>query len=513
MKISTIEIPDGGNLTTNGSTETTETTPLEGYGTAGVISSPPGTLSFVVNFHGPKRSVRSLELVELLDSVHHAPHAVTIGVPGLDGYYVADSQTRSIRLSQGTSDRDDDEEVDLTLLEAGTRATHLRAIETTPADADNDFGDGSDQTAYIGVDARASRVRWFDAETQATETPTLVETRAAERGDVDIYDAASSSFAEPILVYDLPYADEGDVDLRVWDTQNGSSDEWQQVFSPVHHHTSESIVDTGLLRLRFDDSTASLIAETWADVTATWEPRSLGPLHNPLDDLTNITTGTNASATTVSSPSQDGTAVQATTDAATTQGNRTVTWTPSSAIDLSASGDIAFWIEADTTAGTHALTLTDSAAATETVSYKSQLSANTFDRVELASSNWSTVDLTAITDATWDFAGDGTGISKTITIDRLAGPSDWQLADADVTRIGLGRVAFQFDFQNAADGSTYALDGRLARGMDAVQWTVPTGESALPPSGLKDYLDPIATESVQTPSEEAGLRERAEVRQ
>lgn len=137
------------------------------------------------------------------------------------------------------------------------------------------------------------------------------------------------------------------------------------------------------------------------------------------DSTTDWGSGTNASVSTVSNPSEDGTAIQGTTDDPATQGNRYVSFTPGTNDDLSANTHLRFWYYTDETAGTHSLTVTDGGGTSETVSFSSQLTANEGVLVELDLSNYTTANLANVDTYTWNFDGDGTGIDKKIYVDSV----------------------------------------------------------------------------------------------
>lgn len=113
-----------------------------------------------------------------------------------------------------------------------------------------------------------------------------------------------------------------------------------------------------------------------------------------------------------------------------------------------------------------------------------------------------------ITAETWD---DGAGAWSSVSL----GTSDWELFDVDLTRIGTARIDAQLTFRDPTASPTtyYHLDARLSRGADAVLFTTPSRSTqGATPSGLVTLLDPIASESIETPAVEAGLVRRKEVR-
>lgn len=177
----------------------------------------------------------------------------------------------------------------------GTRKTHWRAVKTDPVDVDNEFG--NDTTAYVGVDSRATKIRWFNEESEATEAATLVATRNAEYGDVEIYDADASSFSKPTLIFDIDYEVEGQVDPSMWDTRGNASKTqtesvsgetvlaWQRAYDDGHFFEGDAVIENGLVRLTFDEASNSLTAEEWNDGTSSWDAVSLGASDWQLYDL------------------------------------------------------------------------------------------------------------------------------------------------------------------------------------------------------------------------------------
>jgi hypothetical protein len=178
------------------------------------------------------------------------------------------------------------------LTKEGTRESKRRRVTTNPYQLENDFG--NQQTAYVGVPAAATDVVWYDAETEATEPVSVVETRTAEHGSVDVVDAQASSFSEPALVFDLPYQQEGKVDVVVWDDHGRAKldsegiNAWQWVFASGHEFAGNPVVDNGLVRVHLD--TNGLVVEEWDASTDSWTAVSLGASDWTLEgwDITEI---------------------------------------------------------------------------------------------------------------------------------------------------------------------------------------------------------------------------------
>lgn len=248
-------------------------------GVVEAIATEPGEQRLTLEYRGKYAEKLSSELDELANAsaIGELPYfARTTSTPA-DGYYSVTSS------SSGRSDPRADQLTTFegTLSRIGTRASHRRAIETTLSQEDHPFG--NDQTAHVGVPATASQVQWYDADTRTTSDPTLVATRNAELGDVEIYDAQAPTIDDPTLIYAIDYSDEGPTDIRVWDERGVGSKldaggvlQWQKVFIASHDFAGEAIVDNGLVRLRFDESTPALTVERWDDAASSWSSQALG---------------------------------------------------------------------------------------------------------------------------------------------------------------------------------------------------------------------------------------------
>lgn len=429
-----------------------------------------------------------------------------------DGYYALEN------LQRRPGDLRDPEEGyaewTATLSKIGTRRTHWRSIRSTVSALTNPWS--THQTARMAVPSTASKVRWLDpGPGVGTEPATVQATLAGEHASVDVYHASEPAFSNPTLIYEMPYEDEGKADPTVWDDRGTTKTDadgvvqWRRVFSTDHEYEGTPVIDNGLLRLTLDES-AGLSFDVWDDAAASWEHRSLGPMHNVMDSLTNITTGSNSTAATAASPSVDGTSIRGTTDSTATQGNRHIEWTPPSAIDLSHPGDIKFWYKPNTTAGANALELVDSAGATESVDFSGQSDPANLTLIRIPPSDFVTVDLTAVANIRWVYDGDGTGIDRTIYVDRFAGASPWSLLDRDVTRAGDDRCEGQLVFDDGT--SHYNIDLSVQRGIGDVVFSRPGNASSPVPQGLVDRLAPAAYESSDDAMQERDLTHRSEAR-
>lgn len=229
------------------------------------------------------------ELRELFDAAGYGtvPFHGTDGRTDEDGYYALQSATVGPLDPRG----DAFQGFQGALTKQGTRRSHWRAVETAPVQPEGGTDFGNDTTGHVGVPAAAGKVRWFDPVTGTRSSATVLETRTGEFGDVDVYDAMAPSFDDPVLLYDLPYAEEGKVDCRVWDDHGRSKLDddgvvaWQRAFRADHEYHGVPVVENGLLRLRFDESGDGLSAWAWDDEAGSWSSVSLGSSDWELFDL------------------------------------------------------------------------------------------------------------------------------------------------------------------------------------------------------------------------------------
>lgn len=164
----------------------------------------------------------------------------------------------------------------LSLTKVGTRNTHYRSIATNPVQVDNEFG--NDLTALLGVDADASKVRWFDPETGARTSASPIDTRAAEFADIDVFDATAADIDtdRPTLLYELAYDRAGRADSTVWDSRDVEKvdddgvTQWHHVFDPAHEFGGDPVLDNGLLRLAFNEGEGTTTAEQWDATNEAW---------------------------------------------------------------------------------------------------------------------------------------------------------------------------------------------------------------------------------------------------
>jgi len=245
-------------------------------GTVETISTEPGTQRVNGAYVGRYAWKLAAELKQLPALGSAIPVHGTRD-PDAEGYYAVErAQASAVQAAAA----DWLQRYDLSLTREGTRANSRRAVRTRPQTADNPFS--TTTSAELGIPATATEVEWLDEETGQTASPSLVTTRSAELGDLSVYDALDAPYTDPTLVYDVAYADEGDVDPRVWDERDVGSKhdadghlQWQKVFATNHNFAGERVLDNGLFRLRFGSS-AGLSAERWDEGTGSWDTQSLG---------------------------------------------------------------------------------------------------------------------------------------------------------------------------------------------------------------------------------------------
>lgn len=248
------------------------------------ISLDPGEYFIAGEYRGDLADVMAQEIEELFSNDNMGP------VP----YYGADGSRNAVRTefdgyysTENVNPKPVDprargyhHQFDGVIAREGTRKTHWRSVGVVPTQVENDFG--SDQTALVGVPSSASKVRWVDRDNKTTTTSALVQsTVTGEFGDVDFYNARTPSYDRPALIYDLPYVNEAERDAKVWDDRGQADKEdgdgvvrWQRVFAADHDYDGQAVLDSGRLRLYFDEPNNSLSAESYS--SGSWSSTALG---------------------------------------------------------------------------------------------------------------------------------------------------------------------------------------------------------------------------------------------
>jgi len=106
---------------------------------------------------------------------------------------------------------------DVTLSKAGTQETVWRTLRTTRQDASNPFDAGG--VPLLGVDVFATKTKWF-SQSEGVEVADPVDNVETEYGTVELYNPANSTFDDPRLIFELPFAREGRTDVVVWDDRD-----------------------------------------------------------------------------------------------------------------------------------------------------------------------------------------------------------------------------------------------------------------------------------------------------
>lgn len=261
-------------------------TSLSGNGDVTNTGGSPDELPLQGQIKGPLADIASAELRELLSAPDFDAlplYAVDDTSPD-DGYYTVESGT-SGRVRPQAPGAD---EFQAQLVRKGTLASHRRVIATAPAQVVHQWGTATD--APVGVPATASKVLWLDADGTQQSSASPSSTVSAEYGDVDIYRADTAPYQDPKLVYQLPLADEGNVDAALFDTWGNSRTEggafaYQQVFRPDHRRQDVLELNNGLLRLTIDESTNPITFSVEEYASGAWSSLSLGTSNWRLADI------------------------------------------------------------------------------------------------------------------------------------------------------------------------------------------------------------------------------------
>lgn len=235
------------------------------------------------------RGVRDDKLARELDELFDAPGIEYVPVYGIDdqgnrvesdedGYYslesvgttAADPRTDRLPRVRGI------------MRHAGTKKSHWRALTTTQTAPENPWGATS--KAEVAVPDAASRVRWYDG-AASKQNAAPVATRSAQYDSLEVYDITNAPYSDPMLLYDLPYDQEGRADPSLWDTHGQSRTttvdgqavlQWERVFQPAHEFRGEVVFENGLAQLTIDESAQTISYEEWDDANDTWSSVSLG---------------------------------------------------------------------------------------------------------------------------------------------------------------------------------------------------------------------------------------------
>ena len=295
-RLYTLSVPADAQLETGRQVRrrTASVSPLgDGTAVGQSIAPEPGSLRLVGSYRGRLAGVMAREYEELhdADGFGEVPLAADDESTDRDGYYVlqeadtAPAAPQSEGVLHTFSSR---------LELSGTRKSHLRSVEITVDAVANPLG--TTEEAAVGVPAAATDAltRWYDESANTLTDATPTETVATEFGDVNLYDVASApSSTSAALVYDLPYAEQGRTDCRVWDDRDqglaAKTDadgvvQWARVFVTSHEYQGRPVLSNGRLRVLCDeDPTAQpgLQAERWDADAGQWASVALAPEGNP----------------------------------------------------------------------------------------------------------------------------------------------------------------------------------------------------------------------------------------
>lgn len=200
------------------------------------------------------------------------------------GYYEA----TQVNVTPAQEARDDVYQYDVELAKAGTREDSRRAVRTNPQAVAGAFP--SDGTGpLVGIRATATDVLWY-SDADGTEPASPVDTVATEFGSVNRYNPSNATASAPALTYDLPFSDDGPVDVRVLDTKGVSKitqsvtgtdvNRWTHAYHPGYQFSGPAVVDTGRIRLYLDGNPTGsnrddIAAETYDNSTDSWTAAGL----------------------------------------------------------------------------------------------------------------------------------------------------------------------------------------------------------------------------------------------
>lgn len=170
-------------------------------------------------------------------------------------------------------------EYELGLTFRGTAEDSLRRVGTTIETVTSPLATGTPGT--IAIPATALRPRWYTQE-DGPEPATPADTVVAEFGDVDIFEPSSAPYADPSLIYRLPFEDDGPTDTRVFDDFNRTKfvststgdevNQWIHAYHRGYQFTGEPVIDTGRIRVFLEPSADRLTAEEYNATADAWDP-------------------------------------------------------------------------------------------------------------------------------------------------------------------------------------------------------------------------------------------------
>ena len=258
------------------------------------IATDPNELTLAGEFRGREDdldTIMAAEVEDLFDAggIEEVAYHDVANPDAADGYYTAENVSTSApdpRLTDSTA-------FDGRLTRVGTRADYHRAVQTASTTVGSPFGSG---TPHVAVPSTGRMTQWVDRVSGDSVWATPATTVTTEFGDVDLYTPSASPYDQTELVYDVPYSDDGGLDVRVWDDYNrplqatagtgsktfggntfggdtfgGETTEqeilvgtrWRQVFRTNHQFVGKAILETGRLQLVCDETGDRLAAGRW----------------------------------------------------------------------------------------------------------------------------------------------------------------------------------------------------------------------------------------------------------
>lgn len=282
-RLYTLTLPEGIQVRTEARTpKSQERQGVLGSDTGNVeaVATEPGERPLTVEYPDKYARIRAAEVRELAKGYSQPLvfHGKTESTPS-DGYYSIGTIDRGgpIDPRSGKFQR-----ARVAITKDGTPASHWRRVSTAPATVSHPFGTVTE--APVGIDADASKARWYNPETQATAEPTVLRTASGESADIDIYDANAAPYDRPELIYELPMGSGGVADPRIYDERGNASTRdangalhWQKVFATSHQFKGVINIDNEVLIVRIDElGSPSISAERWDTGTSSYAAVTLG---------------------------------------------------------------------------------------------------------------------------------------------------------------------------------------------------------------------------------------------
>lgn len=181
-------------------------------------------------------------------------------------------------------------EYTVALSSSGTKQTHWRAVRTNVETVSTGLATGS--AGQIAIDAQSRKARWFSP-ADGTEAATVQASGSGAFGAVEFYDPGEPTFDNPTLIYEVDFDREPLTDAIVYDDRgldktltfvegdavggfqydtaqydtvqyagrdDTTASQWPHVFDVTHEFDGRPVVDTGRLRVRFDETAGEIVA-------------------------------------------------------------------------------------------------------------------------------------------------------------------------------------------------------------------------------------------------------------